>query len=393
MKTDPWRLPWQEQTVPHAVLDICRGCNITCRACYNSAPAEFRPLPDIAADLDRMLSLRRLSSVTIVGGEVTLHPELCRIVSLAKQRRLNVEICTNGVLLDNDYAARLKAAGTDIIYLHIETGQDRPDLAEPASPAAVRALREDKARLAHAHGLDAGLLVTVFSATSPEILEAIRTTLESPHLNYLLVTLFRDVAAIATISGALDTGMQGQLARPYAKQPDTDRGNRQAADMVLQQLGLRPFGYIGSNTDSKDPRWLSYLVGTACRRDGTTCWHDVKPSLFERCFLWLSLALAGRYPMYQAQSPGRFRVQLLANALMGGRLRANLKFLATSCHDRADLRAKRLLFQNPAFVDVNGRVVHCNPCADAVMKAGRLVPVCISDRVANDADRPAGRAT
>ena len=127
MKPLAWRLPWREGTVPHAVLDICRGCNITCRACYNAAPAEFRPLQDIEADLDRMLALRRLSSVTIVGGEVTLHPDLCGIVSRVKQRGLGAEVCTNGVLLDAPYAARLKAAGADIIYVHIESGQERPE--------------------------------------------------------------------------------------------------------------------------------------------------------------------------------------------------------------------------------------------------------------------------
>lgn len=390
MTPNAWRLPWNEATVPHAVLDICRGCNITCRACYNSAPRGFRPLAEVDADLDRLLSLRRLSSVTLVGGEVTLHPDLCQIVSRVKRRGLGAEICTNGVLLDERAAADLKAAGADIVYFHIEAGQVRPDLPATAAPAAVRALRDRKAALAHAHGLDAGLLLTVFSATSPEIVEAMRTTLESPHLNYLLVTLFRDVEAIRGISGALATDLTGELQRPAVGEPDPQQGTLQAAEFVRQELGLRPFAYVGSNVDAANPRWLSYLVGTARRRDGTPRWHCLKASAFERLFLWLSLRLAGRYPMYQGQDARRFRVQLLANALSGGRLAGNLRFLAASWPAQAAPRAKRLLFQNPAFVGADGRLVHCSPCADAVLKDGRLVPVCISDRVDAAAGAMAG---
>jgi hypothetical protein len=390
MKPDAWHLPWSEATVPHAVLDICRGCNITCRACYNSAPVGFRSPQEVEADLDRLLSLRRLSSVTLVGGEVTLHPELFRIVSLVKARGLGAEVCTNGVLVDDRYAAQLQAAGTDIVYFHIEAGQERPDLPNPPTAAAVRALRDEKARLAHDHGLDAGLLLTAFSVTSDEILEAMRTTLESPHLTYLLVTLYRDVAAIRTVSGALSTDLRGDLLRPASGQPDPHLGTRQAADFVRRKLGLRPFAYVGSNADEEDPRWLSYLVGTARRRDGTPVWHCLKASAFERLFLWLSLRFAGRYPMYQGQDPRRFRIQLLANALTGGRLGGNLRFLAASWHQGAGLLGKRLLFQNPAFVEADGRVIHCDPCADAVLKEGRLVPVCISDRVDVDGSSPAG---
>lgn len=390
MTPPAWRLPWREGTVPHAVLDICRGCNITCRACYNRAPAGCRSVGEVEADLDRLLRLRRLSSVTLVGGEVTLHPELCQIVRLVKARGLSAEVCTNGVLVDDGCAAVLKAAGADILYFHIEAGQERPDLPRDAAPPAVRALREEKARLAHAHGLDAGLLLTAFSTTSPEIVEAMRTTLESPHISYLLVTLYRDVAAIRALAGCLDAGLRGDLLRPPRGEPDPALGIRQADDFVRQELGLRPFAYVGSNVDPADPRWLSYLVGTARRREGSPVWYCLKASVFEWLFLWLSRRAAGRYPMYQGQDARRFRVQVLANALSGGHLWGNLHFLAVSWHARSELYAKRLLFQNPAYLGADGRLVHCCPCADAVLKGDRLVPVCISDQVDAGAAPSAG---
>jgi len=32
-------------------------------------------------------------------------------------------------------------------------------------------------------------------------------------------------------------------------------------------------------------------------------------------------------------------------------------------------------------VDAENRVIHCSHCPDAVLQAGRLVPVCLTDQV------------
>ena len=61
--------------------------------------------------------------------------------------------------------------------------------------------------------------------------------------------------------------------------------------------------------------------------------------------------------------------------------RRNLRLLRDASRPGARLSAKRLLFQWPATLDQLGRVVHCQCCPDAVLKDGRLVPLCISDRV------------
>jgi hypothetical protein len=74
-------------------------------------------------------------------------------------------------------------------------------------------------------------------------------------------------------------------------------------------------------------------------------------------------------------------MHLLLNALAGGRLAGNLRLLARASGPGARLTAKRLLFQRPAAIDEQGRVVHCQPCPDAVVKDGRMVPLCISDCV------------
>jgi hypothetical protein len=378
MKPDAWHLPWSGDTVPHALLDINRGCNIRCDACYNMAEPSFKPLPQIQADLTALLARRHLASVAIVGGEVLLHPDLCDAIRLVKQHGLYAEVFTNGVLLDDPILDRMKDAGLDLVFLHIDSGQDRPGL--PARPTAdqLRALWHAKTSLVARHGIDAGLTMTAFESKLSEVRDMVAYVLDSAHVNYLLVTLFRDTASFARIRGSLDAGLRGERRDPAAGRCDTLTNARLCA-LMQSELGLRPFCYLGSNVDADDPRWLSYLVATSCARDGSAAWHALKVSAFEKVFLKLSLLLAGKYPMYRRQSAFHLAVQLIMNGLLGGDSAGNAAFLAKHCRSGDRLCAKRLLFQCPAEIADDGTVIHCAHCPDAVVKDGQLVPVCIAD--------------
>ena len=127
------------------MLDILRGCNVRCRDCYNLQPDRIKPLAEIEAQLDALMRLRKLQSVSIVGGEITLHPHLVEIVRRVRRRGLFVELFTNGVLLNDDLLARLKQAGANVIFLHIEPHQRRPDLPAGATDEDLKRLRQEKA--------------------------------------------------------------------------------------------------------------------------------------------------------------------------------------------------------------------------------------------------------
>jgi len=357
-------LPWTLDSVPHAILDILRGCNIRCRDCFNTRPARAKSLPEIDAELTTLLRLRKLQSVSIIGGEVTLHPELPAIVRLVKSRGLCVELFTNGVELNDARLAELKHAGTDVIFLHIEDHQQRPDL--PAN-SDLRALRTTKSALIAAHGIEVGLAVTVYPDRLAELEEAVAFTLASPHVAYLLVTLWRDVAGMPPIYGDLETGLRAAFMPARAE----TLTNRSIQQILAAKFQLTPFAYLGSNVDATDPRWLSYLIAAANGRH-----RSLRATRVERAFLALVRRLTGRYPFYQRQSRTRFAVHLLLNGLAGGGLRANLNVLG-----QKKLTTKRLLFQTPAMIDEQGRVIHCQCCPDAVVQDGRLVPVCIADRI------------
>lgn len=381
MKNGCLRLPWHAQDVPHAVLDILRGCNIRCRDCYNLLPDQIKPLDEIEAQLDGLIHRRRLQSVSIVGGEITLHPDLVEIVRRVRRRGLFAELFSNGVDLGDELLARLRRAGANVIFLHIEPGQRRPDLPACATAEDVRRLRKSLAARVAAHGIEAGLAATAYRDRLDEVEAAVALALEAPEISYLLITWRRDVGAMPLLTGDLDAGLSCDPAAAPGAAVQAEISPDELCHWLGQRFGLTPFAFLGSNIDPADPRWLSFLVGTAHRR-GTLVRHlNIRPTIVERAFLGAVRRLSGRYPFYQQQHRLRTGLHLALNGLTSGSPILSFKLIALACLTGGRLGAKRLLFQWPASLDPRGRVIHCAHCPDAVLKAGGLVPLCISDRI------------
>ena len=377
----PLQLPWTLATVPHAVLDILRGCNIRCRDCYNLQPDRTKPLEEVDAELEALTKLRQLQSLSIVGGEVTLHPDLVEIVRRVRKRGLFVELFSNGLDLTEGLLAALKEAGVNVIFLHIERDQRRPDLPADATEEDLRRLRAEKAGLVAAHGIEVGLAVTAYPEKLDEVEEAVSFALESPSVCYLLVTWWRDVGRMPPIHGDLADGMTSE-ANPLPRVPPAHEVRPgELCEWLEKHCELTPFASLGSNQDPADPRWLSFMVATVHRQGKLSDYRSLRATWLEQTFLEASRRLTGRYPFYQAQREKQFGVHLLLNGMAGGGLAKNLRLLRSFSRPGGKLSAKRILFQWPATFDCMGRVIHCQCCPDAVLRDGRLVPLCISDRV------------
>jgi hypothetical protein len=107
------RMPWNHATAPSAMIEVTDACNIACVCCYKNLGEQFKSLADIERDIDDACRLRPLHTLTISGGEPTLHPDLCAIIERIKRRGLLTFLLTNGVLVDDSLAHRLKCAGLD----------------------------------------------------------------------------------------------------------------------------------------------------------------------------------------------------------------------------------------------------------------------------------------
>lgn len=382
-----FRLPWSDDSVPHAVLDILRGCNISCRACYNNRSRSTKSTKQIEQELEQLLLRRRLQCVTIVGGEPTLHPQLCQIVQMVRRRNLHPVLMSNGVNLTPQLLDDLKAAGMAMIMVHIDGNQKRPDLPPNYGLQELNDLRTRMVKRIADSGMTAGLIATGYRSRMDELVSVVRMVIESPHTDYLLVTNCTRVSRFAQVEGDLESGLKCTHVANNASDELTDEDlSVQETDAVLfRELNLHAMAYLGSHIDPNEPRWLSYAVGVTRRADGRLRHLSLRSSLTERLAVRLIRLLSGRYLFYQRESPGRFRLQLLANAMTGGHLPDTLGFLTATLQPGCELRAKHLLFQSGPTLTADGHVNHCFACPDATMRNGRLVPLCISDQIVEGA--------
>ncbi len=108
-----------------AVIELTYRCDLDCRVCFADANSRrFEPGP---AQLERMyaaaLASNRFCSIQLSGGEPTMREDLPDIIRLGKRMgAVHLQLNTNGLRLaaEPGYAAQLKAAGLDLVYLQFD---------------------------------------------------------------------------------------------------------------------------------------------------------------------------------------------------------------------------------------------------------------------------------
>jgi MoaA/NifB/PqqE/SkfB family radical SAM enzyme len=364
-------LPWTAQNAPHLVLEVNHACNISCRGCYKQMTGAEKPVEDILRELDLALRERRVQTVSLAGGETTLHSGLVEIVRRIHARGLKTAILTNGLALGDDLLAELKAAGLNLVQLHIDEGQRRPDLPTDPTPADIHALRDRIAGRVARHGLDAGLCVTLYRYPVESVSALVEYVIRSRWIHFLFASHYFDPEAFA---GALADG-------DTTWRPETD--NNGVFAELTDTLNLEPFACLresGRNTPMRSgaPGWLTYLVpvlghnGQARRLAVRSTRADMLP------FRLLRL-LNGRYVFYCKPRSGALVAQLIINSLFTGRLVPALRFLAGGLRRHARIGCKRIVFDNGPRIMADGRTECADLCPNATVRDGKLVGICTAD--------------
>ncbi len=92
-------------------IKIISSCNLRCQMCkYWRIAKERLPAEAVGAALESAASLG-CAKVHFSGGEVTLHPELTRLIERAAGLGMRVNLTSNGVLLDKQRAREWLRAG------------------------------------------------------------------------------------------------------------------------------------------------------------------------------------------------------------------------------------------------------------------------------------------
>lgn len=355
----PRRFPWSGREVPHAILDVGRGCDCRCRACYNSRHSGFHDLKRLKHDLKTLCRLRRLHTITLAGGEPLLHPQISDLIRLTKQYVPYCTILTNGIRLNDSMSAHLAQAGLDAVFLHIDAGQERNDLPQNHTAEDRNHLRAVLSHRCRTQGLEVGLEVTVYNGGEGELRDAIRLLTREPDLRYLLVTLCSDLGAWKHLRGSVDRGFSAEhVPTPLTKDV---LGLKQVMLLLLGE-GLLPLSFLGSSQRGHGPRWLGFGRVVRHLPDGTLRWRELRPTLLSDWMPRIGRILTGRYPFFLPRS--RWRSAFLSPFVPGS---------------GGEVLDKWLVIQEGPRPDGRGGVVHCAHCPDAVTLGGHLVPVCLSD--------------
>lgn len=361
-------LPWTRDTVPHAVIEITRDCNLACRACYRAKEPGMRTVAEILQDVAIIEKHQRVQTISLAGGEPTLHPELPEIVRRVKARGHRVSLVTNAVLLDDAMLTTLAAAGLDIVMIHVDEGQTRPDLPEAADIAALNALREHLAARVCAHGITAGLCTTLYPESLANLPALIDVFLRNPNINFLFAThaaaIPKLVAQSADGAASTDTTCCGT-------------SNRRVMETLRKAFGLEPYAYIAPTAPMPDGEWPCITFSVPVAHRAQPRFLRMRSGRVDRALVRVSRLIAGRYLYFTPNRVLANAVQILVNGL-GSRhpLRA-LAFLAGAIG--VPLRMKRLVFENAPRLTEAGTVNCCDFCPNATVRDGVVVPVCLAD--------------
>lgn len=351
------RLPWYGKTVPHGVLDILRGCNCRCAACYNdSREIDCKPLGRLREELAVLRRHRNLKSVSLSGGEPLMHPQVLDIVRWLTDEGLVAASLTNGILFTDEMAAKLADAGLKMVSLHIQEGQARPDVKD----GDFRGLLREKGAVARRHGIFPAMVETVGADDREGFCGMARFFRGTPEFEYALVTVAGDFGG----------------TRSDAAQPDVPVATMLAA---LDAEGFSPAAFVGGRYRREVPRWYIFQSVQAIDRDGRErAWNRTRPGLVERAFLWGYALLCRKSLHWVPTMSAKLKARLLVNGLTGGRL--STFFFALRAIVRGwSVLEKHIIVQLPPHSLGDGRIECCDNCPDATVRNGRLHPVCLGD--------------
>ncbi|MFA5335381.1 MAG: radical SAM protein [Candidatus Omnitrophota bacterium] len=373
-------MPWKAASSPHFALEINKKCNISCKGCYKKLDGTTKDMKHIMLELDALLSKRRIQTVSICGGEPTLHPELCDIVNYIHSKKIKTSLVTNGLILDGSLLDRLKKSGLDIVMLHIDEGQDRPDLFGKPREEGIRILRSKMAAMIASRGMDVGISVTIYKENLPSVRGLVRSILESENINYLFATNYFDPRAFVKQSMLLRSGSADR--GPWEETEKSRTTNRDIQVVLERDLLLEPFSYLpydGLTTgENADFSWISYYVPVMRSGDGYEIFR-IRSNRFDKMLIHAHRLVSGRFAFYFKHKPAVTAARVIINAVTTGRMREGVDFIKKSKKWNTGIRAKSFVFESGPRLTKNGEISCCVFCPNATLRDKKLVHLCLAD--------------
>ncbi|MBF0565551.1 MAG: radical SAM protein, partial [Nitrospirae bacterium] len=135
--------PRPESQVIFAKMKLLWQCNLSCIYCDKPAPTP--PMPRrVVKEMLNGLTILGLKKIHFSGGEVFTHPEIYGILEDACNLGLQVNLTTNGTLLDKDGISKISDMGVHCVSLSLDSADhsihDRLRGVKGAFKATVKAI-------------------------------------------------------------------------------------------------------------------------------------------------------------------------------------------------------------------------------------------------------------
>ncbi|MGB2907006.1 MAG: radical SAM protein [Candidatus Aminicenantaceae bacterium] len=351
---------------PHLTIETNQSCNIRCRGCYNLYKKYVKPVAQIKGEIDLALTKRNLETITLLGGEPTLHPDLPEVISYVKSKSVVCVVLTNGVVfLDDDKGEgdrlldEMIASGLDRIVLHVDAGQAH--IHDDIDRVRIHIFEKfEKRKLAFA------LSTTVYMDSRGEIPELMRRYSRYRYFDGILSILEMDTPL--NFIPAANPKPVPSLWDEYAS--------------ISRELGIEPASYIPSSLDDDIISWLMFFYYINVRT-GHTFYGSPE---YSRIFRKVYRLFTGRHVFGITSSPAWLPLMFLLGSLVElilypNKTRAWFRMVRNS-RALKDLRFQYILLQDgPRFVPHKNSVQLCYHCPDATIRNGKLTPLCAADLI------------
>jgi organic radical activating enzyme len=360
-KNHPLLLKYAIEECPHLTIETNLICNIKCRSCYNINNNFVKDFGLICDEIDTGIKKRKPQSITLIGGEPTLHPDLVKIIQYIKQQGVICQMLTNGMLFledEKDYLLNsLVEAGLDKILLHADEGQDR--IHDSIDRVITKLFGKfEKAKILYS------LSTTVFHDTQQRAAGKIRKYAANSYFDGILALLVRHCEE--TIKPTFDESGAATMLKEY--------------EGISKELGIQPLAYIPTSLDDNEISWLFYFFFINAKTGVVFSRSVTLVRIFFKAYRLFSgraaFGLNFRGALFYAVFIGSSLLEIIINPL---RIPSLFRLMARSRLLSA-LRIHTLVIQNPPQYHPEKEEFHiCYHCPDATIRNGKLTPLCLAD--------------
>lgn len=112
-----------------AFIEVTRACNLRCKHCLNNSGEIINNqlTTEEIIDLIKKLSNAGIQEIRFTGGEPLVHKDIYKMIKLATKLGIYTSIGTNGTLINEEVAKKLKEVGLKRAVISLDGTKEKND--------------------------------------------------------------------------------------------------------------------------------------------------------------------------------------------------------------------------------------------------------------------------